>query len=316
MDVPLVIFGAKADSDRSTTHRLPEVLSFYLQYHHIEGSTEATVRFYKVEVGQFIRWLEEQGHSLDAREVGAVNVLGHLERLKQQGRAPRSIRSRLQAISTMFRWAVNWEIVPENPAGRIKPPRVPKTRKPFLKPEAFAQLLDLCPLNTMIGARRQAMLWLLVTTGVRRRELTLLELDDLDWKRGQVRVLHGKGQKERQVPFALEAQRPMLRYIKQRWDDLPCLWVTEEKKQLSYNGVKQDLERLFERAELKGEIKDVCHIFRRTFAAHAVRQGIPRPYIQAIAGWSTPHMLDHYTAAMEAEEGAIEAFRGFKPFGG
>ena len=117
------------------------------------------------------------------------------------------------------------------------------------------------------------------------------------------------------MPFALEKQRPMLQYLRQRWDDLPCLWVTEEGKPLSYNGVSQDLERLFERAGLKGEIKDVCHIFRRTFAAHAVRQGIPRPYIQAIAGWSTPHMLDHYTAAMEAEEGAIEAFRGFKPFG-
>ena len=159
------------------------------------------------------------------------------------------------------------------------------------------------------------MLWLLATTGIRRRELTPLRLEDLDWERGQVRVLHGKGQKERQVPFALETQRPMLRYIKQRWDDLPCLWITEEGKPLSYHVVKQDLERLFERASLKGEIKDVYHIFRRTFAAHAVRQGIPRPYIQAIAGWSTPQMLDHYTAAMEAEDGAIEAFRGFKPFG-
>ena len=31
--------------------------------------------------------------------------------------------------------------------------------------------------------------------------------------------------------------------------------------------------------------------------------------------WSTPHMLDQYTAAMEAEEGAIESFKGYKPFG-
>lgn len=63
----------------------------------------------------------------------------------------------------------------------------------------------------MMGARRQAMLWLLATTGIRRRELTLLQLEDLDWKRMQVRIVHGKGQKERQVPFLLEAQRPMLR---------------------------------------------------------------------------------------------------------
>ena len=159
------------------------------------------------------------------------------------------------------------------------------------------------------------MLWFLITSGVRRRELSLLQVADLDWKRGQVRVLHGKGQKERQVPFALEAQRPMLHYVRQRKDELPCFWVTEGGKQLSYNGIKQDLERLFERAGIRDEIKDMCHIFRRTFAAHAVRQGIPRPYIQAIAGWSTPHMLDHYTAAMEAEERAIEAFKGYKPFG-
>ena len=92
------------------------------------------------------------------------------------------------------------------------------------------------------------MLLLPATTGVRRRWLTLLQLEDLDWKPGQVRDLHGKGQKVRQAPFALETQRPMLDYIGQRRDDLPCLWLTEEGQPLSYHGVKRDLERLFERA--------------------------------------------------------------------
>ena len=176
----------------------------------------------------------------------------------------------------MFRWATEWEIVSGNPAGRIKPPRVPKTRKPFLKPEAFTRLVDLCPLNTMLGARRQAMLWMLATTGVRRRELTLLQLGDLDWKRGQVRVLHGKGQKERQVPFALEAQRPILQYIRRRWDDLTCLWVTEEGKPLSYKGVKQDLERLFRRADLKGE--------SRTYATSSGGPLLPTPSARGSQG--------------------------------
>ncbi len=63
-------------------------------------------------------------------------------------------------------------------------------------------------------------------------------------------------------------------------------------------------------------IQDTCHIFRRTFVAHATRQGVTRPFVQAVAGWSAPHMLDQYVAAMEAEQGAIEAFRGFWPFGG
>ena len=289
---------------------LPPALLFL-----VEDSTQSTITFYRKEVGLFIRWLEEQGHSLNLAELTSFHILGHLESLKRRELAPRTVRSRLQAIKTMLRWAVEWDILPQNPAERIRPPKVPKVRKPFLKEDVFQQLLDLCPLNTLLGARRQSMMWFLATSGVRRRELMMLDLEDLDWQRGQARVRNGKGQKERQVPFMQEAQRPMLRYLKQRTDEHLCLWISEEGKPLSYWGVDQDLRRLVERAGLKGQVKDICHIFRRTFAAHAVRQGVPRPHIQATAGWSTPHMLDHYTAAMEAEEGAIESFKGFKPFG-
>ena len=68
---------------------------------------------------------------------------------------------------------------------------------------------------------------------------------------------------------------------------------------------------MFECLEIS--VKDLMHLFRRTFAAHAVRQGILFPYTQAIAGWSTPHVLDQYTATMDEEK--IEAFRKFKLFG-
>ena len=46
-------------------------------------------------------------------------------------------------------------------------------------------------------------------------------------------------------------------------------------------------------------------------------KGCPVPISKPLtAVWPTPHMLDQFMAAMEAEEGAIESFREFKPFGG
>ncbi len=141
----------------------------------------------------------------------------------------------------------------------------------------------------------------------------MLKKQDLNWDHSVIRVIFGRGQKERQVPFDRQCQRAMLRYIQQLQDSLEWLWVTEEGIRLGYNGIWQDLKRLAERAEI--ELKDACHIFRITIAANAVKQSIPRPYVQAIAGWSTAHMLDHYVADMKAEEGAIDAFREFKPFG-
>ena len=209
---------------------------------------------------------------------------------------------------------VEWEIIATNPVSKVKSPRLPRVRKPFLTEAQFQELLDLCPLTTLLGSRRASMLWVLATTGMRRRELRMLTLDDLNWERGELRVVHGKGQKERRVPFLREAQRPLMRYLNHRSDAFQCLWVTQKGAPLGYEGLGEDCETLFERAGIT--VKDPMHIFRRTFAAWAVRQGVPRQYTQAIAGWSSPQMLDRYVAAMEAEEGAIEAFRSFKPFGG
>ena len=128
-----------------------------------------------------------------------------------------------------------------------------------------------------------------------------------------IRGIHGKGQKERQIPFDRLCQRAILRYVQQRSDSLDWLWVTEEGIRLGYDGIWKDLNRLADRAEV--ELKDTWHIFKRTFAANAVRQHIPRPYVQAVAGWSTSQMLDHYVAAVGAEEGATEAFKESKLFG-
>ena len=295
------------------TQRLSSLLAAHLQYHSIEGSTEDTLKHKRKEIGLFLRYLEQQGHSMLPGDVTLFDVMGHLEELKLRGLAAASIHTRRRALHAWFAWMVDWDIISANPVSKVRAPRLPKVRKPFLTEDSFLKVLDLCPLSTLTGSRRASMLWLLATTGMRRRELHMLSRGDLDWDRGEIKVVYGKGQKERRVPFLREAQRPVLRYFNIRGDKHECMWVSEEGRPLGYHGLGQDISRLFQRAGV--DVKDTFHIFRRTFAAHAVRQGVPRQYTQAIAGWSNSQMLDRYTAAMEAEEGAIEAFRGFKPFG-
>ena len=295
------------------TKRLHELVAFYLKWHEIEGHTRDTIYGYRVDLRLFLRFL---GGDRLVSDVSALDVLGFLGKDKERGLRPRTIRTHFQRVTTFLKWAVEWGVLEVNPAEKMRPPKVPKTRKGFLKPEAFRALLDLCPLSTFLGARRQLMLWLFATTGMRHMELAALTLEDLDAKAGIVTVRMGKGQKERRVPFHREAQRAELLYQARRTDRLPSLWVTQQGQRLTYLGIGQDMRRLMERAGIKDQVEDTCHIFRRTWAANAVRQGIPRQYAQAIGGWSTPQMLDHYTAAMMEEEGAIEAFRDFDPFGG
>ena len=313
MDVLEAISSPKRDSRSEVTQRLSEVLNIYLRYHRIEGSTQATLKFYGKELGLFLRWLDSQGCK-QIGEVTRLQILECLSDMKDRGLAPRSVRTRWQAITTWLKWCVAWEFIEVSPGTQIKAPKVPKIRKPFLSKEQFQALLDLCPLNTLLGARRQSMMWLMASSGIRRREMSLLELVDIDWDRESIRVIHGKGQKERQIPFDRQCQRVMFRYLQQRNDSLGCLWVTQEGIRLTYDGIGQDIRRLMQRAGI--EVKDCCHIFRRTRAAILVREGVPRPYICETMGWSpTSPMLDLYVAAMAAEDGAIEAVRDIPAYG-
>ena len=100
-----------------------------------------------------------------------------------------------------------------------------------------------------------------------------LTKDDLNWDRPKIRVIYGKGQKERQIPFDGRCQYPMSRYLRQCKDSLDWLWVTEAGNRIAYDSIWQDLNRAAQQAGIK--LQDTCHIFRRTFAAHAVKQQIP-----------------------------------------
>ena len=147
---------------------------------------------------------------------------------------------------------------------------------------------------------------------MRLNELAHLNRVDLDFARHQVRVVFGKGQKQRMAPFPQQAQRPMLRYLNFRDDDHKALWLTEERIPLMYYGIYQDVRRIVDRAGV--EAQDAVHIFRRTFGANAVEAGVPREFTQASAGWSDPRMLADYVAALQDEHGkAIESFTEIDP---
>ena len=242
MDVPAVNPWLKADPALDMSQRLPQILENYLQYHRIEGSIGATVKFYAKELRLFLGDLDKIDPGCQAlTDLSSLHVLQHLGSMRERGLKPRSIRTRWQAITTWLNWCVNWGLISASPAAKIKAPKVPKTRKPFLTEEQFSSLLELCPLNTFAGARRQAMLWMMATTGIRRNEMWMLKENDLDRDASTIRVIHGKGQKERQIPFDRRCQLAMLRYIQQRSDTLDWLWVTEEGTRLGYDGIWKDL---------------------------------------------------------------------------
>jgi site-specific recombinase XerC len=88
------------------SRRLPEVVLFYLQWHHIEGHTPATVNHYRKELKQLVEFLHHRGHSLQVDRITAFDILALLQNMKAKGRQLSSIRTRFADIRAFLNWCV------------------------------------------------------------------------------------------------------------------------------------------------------------------------------------------------------------------
>lgn len=92
-----------------------------------------------------------------------------------------SVQKELNCLKHLLRMAMEWEIIPVNPAQGIKPPRVPAGRIRYLQPGELKAVTEACP------EWLQPIVVLAACTGMRRSEILGLRWLDIDF--GNSRVL-------------------------------------------------------------------------------------------------------------------------------
>ncbi len=283
----------------AVTPKNHELISGFLLSRNVMDCTPATLRDYKQRLNQFNRYLFANYQELSLAQVNRQHIEAYLMDIKGRGRASWTLRTQYRCLSAFYHWLLEEQFIEISPLQRMKPPRVPKVGKAFLTEAQRDRLLSFCPLSTFVGARTTAMIWLLWSTGMRLSELTNLAIVDLDNEGSKIRVF-GKGRKERYVPYSKEAKRAVWRYMSYRADNLPQLWLTEERRPMKAVGVQEALDRIYQRADI--HIKDVCHIFRRTWAMRQLKAGVPIRYVQLCGGWEQLSTLEGYVKAMQSED--------------
>lgn len=291
-------FFRASDSPRHAV--LPEnLIGGFLLSRTVMECTDRTLNDYRARLWQFHRFVSRAFPQVSLAEVQRRHIESYLAWLKENGRASWTLRTIYRALKAFYNWMLEEELIKASPLAKIKPPRTPKIRKPFIGEEQRDQLLRICPVTSFMGARSNAMIWLLWSTGMRISELAGLQLASMDWERDRLK-LFGKGRKERYVPFSKEAKRAVWRYLAYRNDDLPDLWLTEEQTPLHSPSVREAINRIYERAGVK--VKDVCHIFRRSWAYRNIKNGVPTKFVQLVGGWESVTTLERYVEAMDSEE--------------
>ena len=167
-----------------------------------------TVRNYESDLEQFLAYLTPpDAEPPPVSEIDTLLIREWLGSLYRQRLTAVSIRRKLAAVRSLFRFMQREGVIAVNVARLVRTPKAPKTMPAVQTTEQTNTLIDQVAINDLerpFPARDLAIFEMLYGCGLRVSELEGLNLDDFDFHERWVRV-RGKGKKERQVPFGSKA---------------------------------------------------------------------------------------------------------------
>jgi integrase/recombinase XerD len=275
---------------------------------------ERTVPEYLSHVRSFLGWLDARSLALETvRKQDLLTHQSELFALKKRDGRPYSAgfqMNRLSALKSFFRFLVRRLLILQDPTAGLEGPRMEKRLpRTILTPREARQLVEAPAARTPVGLRDRAILETLYATGIRASELIQLSPFDVDTEEGMLRVVRGKGGKDRNVPLTRAAAAAIRDYLargRPRLLSVPRngagLYPAKAQKRLFVSprgGVlyRATLDKLVIRwAREAGLKKHVTpHVFRHSVATQLLRHGADIRHIQALLGHASLATTERYT---------------------
>ncbi|MFH1238721.1 MAG: tyrosine recombinase XerC [bacterium] len=279
----------------------------FIDYLKVEkNSSPHTIRSYHKDLSQLMDFLA------DSKEFGIKNVedithvfLRHfLAHLQKTGAGKRTIARKVSALRTFFRFLSRQKYTKTNPTVYLLTPKAERKLPEFLEIAEIDDLLSIPKPNSFIGLRDRAILEFLYTSGIRVSELVNLNLDDIDYFGGLIKV-RGKGRKERLVPLGTTAIKIIREYLDLReqfitgqrgFGNRQVLFLNKNGQRISARSIRRKINYYIKFTGIKKKVSP--HTLRHTFATHLLNAGADLRAVQEMLGHvslSTTQIYTHVT---------------------
>ncbi|MCA3192585.1 MULTISPECIES: site-specific tyrosine recombinase XerD [unclassified Cupriavidus] len=261
------------------------------------GLSKNTIDAYRRDLALLARWL----HESDTCALLAVDdtaLSGYFAARHTETRAS-SANRRLTVFRRFYQWALREHMIQADPCLLLRPakqpPRFPKT----LSEGQVEALLEAPDDDTPLGLRDRTMLELMYASGLRVSELTNMKTIEVGLNEGVARVVGGKGNKERLVPFGAQAGDWLRRYLAESRPALlagrACdeLFVTQRGEGMTRQTFWHLIKKHAREAGIHAPLSP--HTLRHAFATHLLNHGADLRVVQLLLGHADISTTQIYT---------------------
>ena len=283
--------------------RIERILALYEEHLAVRHAPR-TVPAYRAAVGFFLSWLEERGEALwDVKTADLMAYQADLLAARKKDGKPYSLSfqmNRISALKSLFRFLLKRGYLLYDPAAAVEYPRseIRLPRVVLTKREA-RRLVEAPDTTTYAGRRDRAILETFYATGVRVSELAGLTLSDVDTEERILRIVQGKGRKDRNVPLTAAAANAIERYLlearpKMRGARRSRLLFLAPRGGRLHTSTLNDLVHLYaKKVRIRRHV--TCHTLRHSVATHLLKGGADIRHIQVLLGHASLQSTERYT---------------------
>ena len=233
----------------------------------------------------FVAWQRVTNHDLRR----------YVATLSREGLSGRSIARHLSATRRFYQFLLREKLASDNPALDIRAPKSGRRLPRVADVDQLNHLLDGQP-DDPLEVRDLCMFELMYSSGLRLAELASLDLDTVDLRSGEVRVM-GKGGKERLLPVGRKAISAIQAWLPYRAalanDGEAALFVSQRGERLSHRSIQARLSRWG--ISRGADQKLHPHLLRHSFASHMLESSGDLRAVQELLGHADIATTQVYT---------------------
>lgn len=267
---------------------------FYTDLLLVKRDSEQTAITYKISAEEFLNWLVTEHIKL--KDVSVQNLLYYIIKRKEDGCSELTIAKDISGLRALGDYLERKGMWSENPAMELDKPKAARNLPKVLSIEQIDSLLDSIDKTSLSGKRDDALFELVYSCGLRISEVCTLKLANLHLEERLI-LVHGKGDKERLVPFGDRAYEKLLVYLQEVRPELVKGRIVAEVF-VNYRGEaisRKGVWKRFKELEALSGVEAKVHTLRHSFATHLLQGGADLRSVQELLGHSDLSTTTIYT---------------------